>query len=541
MISMEDMEELGNEDVLEDLDADEDGAGGGDDMDFSDLKPIDAFTMKMEDLVVEMERRHLHPKGFFNDDARELQKHFDQEHAAELEDLKQERRAQQQRSRMKARLQKKRLQLEKQLREEQDAVSADPRVEAWLYVVRQDRTRASARVEVDSVACRALAKALWNNTSLTALDLSRNDLSDFAGARAAHHLFLQEGFQNVRKLVEVRVLSHAASSGRVPEHLSEKIFESGTAQAGAQVGRMLKRNASLSKLELNENRLGPRTCRAFGDSLQTNGTLKALSLESNPLTNESTDQAGVVALARALASNQTLTRLNLWRCDVGGPAGSELAKALRQNSTLVDLDVGHNGILQTDQRKIADTIDANKAETKARARRERAYAEQLAKEEAGRQAIADAEQKQRDLDTFFAQQRDLRAAERMARADDERAVRKEEEAKRAEADRLAREAKKEEEAKKAKKGKSPAPASSENVPPSPPAGRRGRGGVSAEEPRRTARRSPPEATLLTSPSRAARALARSSVVRSDYPRGTRGVAATPSYRCGFHAEGKKKK
>ena len=96
-------EDLDAGDVLEDADdGDENGREREDSIDLADLKPMDAFLMKMEDLVTEMERRHLHPKGFFNDDARELQKHFDQEHAAELENLKQERRAQQQRSRMKA-------------------------------------------------------------------------------------------------------------------------------------------------------------------------------------------------------------------------------------------------------------------------------------------------------------------------------------------------------------------------------------------------------------------------------------------------------
>ena len=77
---------------------------------------------------------------------------------------------------MKAQLQKKRLQMEKQLREEQEAVALDPQVESWLYVVRQDQTRPSARISVDSVTARALAKAMWNNSSLTSLDLSR-DLS----------------------------------------------------------------------------------------------------------------------------------------------------------------------------------------------------------------------------------------------------------------------------------------------------------------------------------------------------------------------------
>ena len=218
-------EDLDAGDVLEDADdGDENGREREDSIDLADLKPMDAFLMKMEDLVTEMERRHLHPKGFFNDDAKELQKYFDQEHFKELEKIKEERREQRQRSRMKAQLQKKRLQLEKQLREEQDAVANDPQIEAWLSVVRSDQTRPSARIGVNSVTARALAKAMWNNKSLTSLDLSRNDLSDFAGA---------------------------------------------------QIGRMLKRNAALVKLELNENRLGPRACHAFGEALHTNGTLSA--------------------------------------------------------------------------------------------------------------------------------------------------------------------------------------------------------------------------------------------------------------------------
>ena len=397
-------EDLDAGDVLEDADdGDENGREREDSIDLADLKPMDAFLMKMEDLVTEMERRHLHPKGFFNDDAKELQKYFDQEHFKELEKIKEERREQRQRSRMKAQLQKKRLQLEKQLREEQDAVANDPQIEAWLSVVRSDQTRPSARIGVNSVTARALAKAMWNNKSLTSLDLSRNDLSDFAGA---------------------------------------------------QIGRMLKRNAALVKLELNENRLGPRACHAFGEALHTNGTLKTLSLESNPLTNESTDQTGVVALAQALSSNASLTLLNLWRCDLGTTAGAELAKALHLNSSIIHLDVGNNGVLVADKRRIADKVDANKKETRAIALQNHAFQEQLRKEAAGRQAIADEEQKARELEEWMDAQKDLRAAERMAEADAEREKRREEERVKAEAERVAREEKKaKEEAAKKKKGK----------------------------------------------------------------------------------------
>ena len=137
---------------------------GDDDLDFSDMKPMDAFEMKMEDLVVEFERRGMHPKGFFNDDARELQKVLDKEFSENLEKLKAEKRAALQRNRMKAKLQKKRLQLEKQLREEQDAIHDSLDAKAWLNTIKNNQTRDACRIECDSIVCRALAKALWSSS-----------------------------------------------------------------------------------------------------------------------------------------------------------------------------------------------------------------------------------------------------------------------------------------------------------------------------------------------------------------------------------------
>ena len=400
VVTNEELEALGAEDVLEADDGGGDDGDDDDDMDFSDLKPMDAFEMKMEDLVQEFESRGMHPKGFFNDDARELQKVLNQEHVENLEKIKAEKRAEQGRSRMKAKLQKKRLQLEKQLREEQEAVHNDERASSWLHVIKNNQTRDTQRIECNSIVCRALAKQLWTSTSLTCLDLSRNALSDFAGA---------------------------------------------------QLGRMLKRNTHLVTLDVSENKLGPRCCRSMGDALTVNTTLKALNMETNPLTNESTDQTGVVALAQSLASNTSLTRLNLWRCDLGGAAGAAVADALVHNETLIDFDVGHGGILELDATRIADRIAHNKTATKARNKREKAYRDQLAKEEAGRQAIADAEEEQRQLEIFYQAQRDARALERMVAMDEERAARKEAELKLADEVAAKNKAARDAAAKKAKK------------------------------------------------------------------------------------------
>ena len=125
-----------------------------------------------------------------------------------------------------------------------------------------------------------------------------------------------------------------------------------------------------------------------------------------------------------------------------------------QNSAMINLDVGNNGVLVADKRKIADKVDRNKKETREHQLQNHAYQEQLRKEAAGRQAIADEEQKARELEAWMDDRKDLRAAQRMAEADADREKRKEEERIKAEAERIAREEKKaKEEAAKKKKGK----------------------------------------------------------------------------------------
>ena len=166
------------------------------------MKPMDAFEMKMEDLVVEFERRGMHPKGFFNDDARELQKVLDKEFSENLEKLKAEKQAALQRNRMKAKLQKKRLQLEKQLREEQDAIHDSLDAFCWLNTIKNNQTRDACRIECDSIVCRALAAALWSSSSITCLDLSRNGLSDFAGAQLGPDAEAQHEYRDLGRLGE---------------------------------------------------------------------------------------------------------------------------------------------------------------------------------------------------------------------------------------------------------------------------------------------------------------------------------------------------
>jgi hypothetical protein len=125
-------------------------------------------------------------------------------------------------------LQRRRAQLEKQLIEEKQEVAKDPKMESWLGLIKRNSTPTTARIHTNSITARALAKAMWTNTSLTSLDLTRCGLDDFAGA---------------------------------------------------YIAKLLKRNKALIKLELDANELGPQASLAFAEALTVNSTLQHLSLE----------------------------------------------------------------------------------------------------------------------------------------------------------------------------------------------------------------------------------------------------------------------
>ena len=371
--------------------------------DDEEIQPQDATILTTTELMAEMERRGLHMKGFLADDAKALQVKFDEEHEDHVVKVRKERAEKRARAAKQAGLQKKRMALERQLREEQEEVAKDSLLETWLINVRQDSTSNSARIDVNSITCRALAKAMWNNTSLTSLDLSRNQLSDFACSTIA---------------------------------------------------RMLRRNESLKKLELDENFLGPRACNAFADALPANKTLTLLSLESNPLTKNGADNSGISALARSLGSNATLTSLSLWRGGILPDAGHELAQGLLANDTLVFLDVGGaNNIAGADKRRIADKLEANMARAKKQQGVQREVRAKQDAEETERQRIADDKRKEEDVAAWMEEQKEQRAEERREAKEEERAKAKAAEEKRLEAERLAREAKEKEEAAKKSKGK----------------------------------------------------------------------------------------
>ena len=150
--------------------------------------------------------------------------------------------------------------------------------------------------------------------------------------------------------------------------------------------RVLKRNKTLVKIELDNNHLSSATCKAFGEALLVNSSLVTLSLDSNPLLEKGA--SGFASLAEALRTNTTLISLNFWRCGIDAAHGNHLANCLEDSETVLFCDISHNMIDMADQKRIADRLDANLSafESRERSRRsveevERLDAEKRRKEE----------------------------------------------------------------------------------------------------------------------------------------------------------------
>lgn len=255
-----------------------------------------------------MDKRSLQTTGFQDSDREILQKAFDEDFKQDLEAARARRREAKRRSARQAGLQRRRMHMERLLQEEEDNLAKNQQTALLVSLVKADKLESSLRVDINSLGCRSLAKALWDNETITCLDLSNNNLNDHAGTYLA---------------------------------------------------RILKRNKTIAKLELDNNQLGPATCQAFSEALKVNKSLVYLSLDSNPLTSGGTNYSGFIEFVKSLRFNSTLKSLNLWRVGAGSQGGQALVGSIRANQTLLFCDVSHNSIDMVDVKKISDQLDMN--------------------------------------------------------------------------------------------------------------------------------------------------------------------------------------
>lgn len=269
---------------------------------------------KMTEIIPELERRSLSVKGFYCDDAKTLQIAFDREHESYIESMKKDLLDKQI---MEARDQAVKQQQEvmrSSCAEEERLISNNVRIAAWFKSIK-DRMTVHCRIEdLTDVSARSLSKLIWTDKRLVTVDVSNMNLSDVSGA------FL---------------------------------------------GRSLRNNTTLNRLEMGGNQFSSRTCQELAQSLlaNINSALRFLSLESNPLSNGNNKES-IALLAQAIGANTSLVSLSLWRCGLAISDGKLFADAiLKGNSKLVSLEVGYNQFDNLDVEAIAMQLVSSNAQT----------------------------------------------------------------------------------------------------------------------------------------------------------------------------------
>ena len=134
---------------------------------------------------------------------------------------------------------------------------------------------------------------------------------------------------------------------------------------GAGIAAMLLVNNTLRKVELEGNKLGQNSAKAFAHVLRLNKSLEYLDLENNSLTGEGLAEDGMHELIDALKDNKTLLSLNLGNNKLmdlpNSRIGEQLVNCLKVNRTLIDFEFGENEFKVETIREIQRCLQRNKA------------------------------------------------------------------------------------------------------------------------------------------------------------------------------------
>lgn len=148
---------------------------------------------------------------------------------------------------------------------------------------------------------------------------------------------------------------------------------------GGSLGKMIEKNKRLLSLNLGFNELAHQSLGAIGRALKINSVLTTVVLESNPIMVFHREHAGsdssagattngpsgplgnIEAFTSSIASNSSLTALNVFSTQMSYEAGRALAQAFGKNLSIVSLEVGGNSLHQGDIALFASHLKKNQA------------------------------------------------------------------------------------------------------------------------------------------------------------------------------------
>ena len=181
------------------------------------------------------------------------------------------------------------------------------------------------------VECDIIAKMLTENTTVTDLNLSRNELGSECADKICDMLY----HNNTLTVLNL-------SGNELGSECADKICD------------MLHHNNTLTLLNLSGNELGSECADKICDMLYHNNTLTVLNLSHNKLGSEGADK-----ICDMLHHNNTLTHLNLSGNKLGSECADKICDMLHHNNTLTHLYLSLNELSSECADKICDMLHHN--------------------------------------------------------------------------------------------------------------------------------------------------------------------------------------
>jgi len=208
--------------------------------------------------------------------------------------------------------------------------------------------------------------------------------------------------------VQLRLLTNAMlkNNSLLGLHLCRKNLRD---QDAEEITQILSVNTKLQKLELEGNSLGPNGMKSVMRQLETNKTLRFLDLESNPLTGLSKkelanpdkdttkqDNGGIEAIGKMLMSNKKLLVLNLASTGIGEIGGNYLVSGMKENKTLISLELTDNALTIEQTREIQEYLNRNKKAYDEERLREFKERKLMHEEDSATENLVDIEEKKKE-------------------------------------------------------------------------------------------------------------------------------------------------
>eukprot|EP01124_Arcella_intermedia_P031061 TRINITY_DN6920_c0_g1_i5.p1 TRINITY_DN6920_c0_g1~~TRINITY_DN6920_c0_g1_i5.p1 ORF type:complete len:254 (-),score=46.16 TRINITY_DN6920_c0_g1_i5:150-911(-) len=107
-------------------------------------------------------------------------------------------------------------------------------------------------------------------------------------------------------------------------------------------------------LHLSWNTLGLHGAKCILDALASNSTLTSLNMEANNI-----EDAGTISIGEVLKLNNTLKHLNLAKNGIGDAGAHSIFEALKSNSGLISLNMNSNGMGDKSANSICGSLQYN--------------------------------------------------------------------------------------------------------------------------------------------------------------------------------------